>query len=67
MNGIMICKTRSGLSSINKTDTELVIWKRSFPSSFQDWINHTDAENLPDVRILVNPIELRPALEPLLD
>jgi len=67
MNGIRTCKTRAGLSSINKTDTELVIWKRSFPSSFQEWINHTDAENLPDVRILINPIELRPALEPLLD
>jgi hypothetical protein len=67
MNGIRICKTRAGLNSINKTGTELVIWKRSFSSSFQDWINDTDVENLPDVRILINPFELRPALEPLLE
>ena len=67
MNGVRICKTRASLSSINKTDTELVIWKRSFSSSFQDWINHTNADNLPDVRILINLTELRWALEPLLD
>jgi hypothetical protein len=67
MNGIRICKTRAGLDLINKMDIELVIWKRSFSSSFQDWINHTDAENLPDFRILINSNELRPALEPLLD
>ena len=67
MNGIKVCKTRAGLASIEEPDTELVIWQRSFPSSFQDWIDKTDAASLPDVRILVKPDELRRALEPLLD
>ena len=67
MNGIKVCKTRAGLASIEEPDTELVIWQRSFPSGFQDWIDKTDAASLPDVRILVKPDELRRALEPLLD
>lgn len=67
MNGIRTCKTRASLSSINKDDTELVIWRRSFSSGFKDWINNANANNLPDFRILINPSDLRRAIEPLLD
>jgi len=67
MNGVKICKTINGLSSINRADTELVIWKRSLAADLQDWIGHTDSDNLPNFRILVDPAELRQALEPLLD
>jgi hypothetical protein len=67
MNGIKVCSTRAGLASIKESNTELVIWERSLPFGLQDWINHTDAASLPDVRILVKPSELWSALEPLLD
>lgn len=67
MNGIRICKTRVGLDHIKETDMQLVIWQRSLPSGFQDWIDEADAECLPDIRILIKHNELQPALEPLLD
>ena len=65
--GIKTCKTIAGLASIKKPATELVIWQRSLPSHFQDWINQTDAANLPDGRILVKPKEFRRAIKSLLD
>ena len=64
---IKTCKTIAGLASIKKPATELVIWQRSLPSHFQDWIEEVDIANLPNIRILVTPKELRPALAPLLD
>ena len=65
--GIKSCKTISGLASIQKPATELVIWERSLPAHFQTWIDRLDATSLPDIRILVKPEELCPALTPLLD
>ncbi len=67
MNGIRVCRTRAGLASIREYDTELVIWPRSLPSSLQAWIDQTDPINLPDIRILVKPRELLPALNHSLD
>ena len=67
MNGVRECKTRANLNSINRADTELVIWKRYFSTEFKDWINNVRADNLPDFRILINPSELWRAIEPLLD
>jgi len=46
---------------------ELVIWQRSLPSCLRAWIDRTKVSNLPEIRILVKPDDLRPALEPLLD
>ena len=65
--GVRRCKTKAGLASIKESDTDLVIWQRSLPSSLQDWIGKTDTANLPDVRIIVKPGELQPTLKPLLD
>ncbi len=62
-----MCKTITGLASIKKSDIELVVWLRSLPPQFQDWIDQTDANNLPELRILVKPNKLQLALEPLLD
>ena len=67
MNGIKFCDTRAGLDSINAPDTELVIWQRSLAAGLQDWIDRTDAISLPDVRILIKPDEIRPALDRVLD
>ena len=67
MNGIRTCSTRDGLAAIGEPGTELVIWQRSLPSGLREWIDQADANSLPDLRILVQPGDLRPALEPLLD
>jgi len=67
MNGVGICETRDGLAAIHQAATELVIWQRSLPLDLRDWIDQTEASTLPDLRILVKPDDLRPALEPLLD
>lgn len=63
MDRVKICKTKANLDSIKKTDTELVILKRSLATDFQNWIDHTDSEYLPNFRILVNLSDLRQALE----
>ncbi len=65
--GIRTCETRDGLAAINEPATELVIWQRSLPLGFRYWINQADAASLPELRILVKPLDLRPAVEPLLD
>ena len=44
-----------------------MIWQRALPSSLRDWIGQIEASTLPEIRILVEPGDLRPALEPLLD
>jgi len=65
--GVRAVDTLDGLATINEPDTELVIWRRSLPACFRDWIDRLDAETLPHLRILVQPGDLRSALVPLLD
>ena len=65
--GVRTCEARDGLAAIKEPATQLVIWRRSLPSGFHDWIGRTKASKLPEIRLLVEPGELRPALEPLLD
>ena len=67
MNGIRTCKTRAGLGSIKKPDTELVIWQRSLSSDFQGWINQLDVDNVKDVCILVNLKECLRSIKALVD
>ena len=66
MNAIKTCNTGDGLAAINNPDTGLVIWQRALPSALQSWINDIEETQLPDLRILVKPHQLRHALEPLL-
>lgn len=66
-SSIETCETRDGLGAINDPVAELVIWQRRLPDCFRDWIDAVDVSTLPEVRILVDPSDLRPALEPLLD
>ncbi|MBH89693.1 MAG: hypothetical protein CMF71_05655 [Magnetovibrio sp.] len=63
MSGVKICKTIEGLNSINRTEMELVIWRRTISTSIKDWINCMDSKNLPNFRILVNLSDLTHALE----
>ena len=67
VNGVCSVQTRDGLAGINDSGTELVIWQRELPEGLHDWLERTDAANLPHFRIFVEPGDLRPALEPLLD
>ena len=62
-----IAKTIDGLSQIKRPYTDLVIWPRKFPSTFQSWIRYLSSSNLPQLRILVAPCDLRSALDPMLD
>ena len=66
-DGVVMCRSRDGLAGINDSGTELVIWRRELPAGLHDWLERTDAANLPHFRIFVEPGNLRPALEPLLD
>ena len=65
--GIRTCGSISGLAAIGAPSTELVIWKRALPSQLRDWLNQIPVPVLPDLRLLIKPNELRPALEPLLN
>lgn len=61
------CDARDGLAAIKEPATQLVIWRRALPSRLRDWIDRLEVSSLPEIRILIEPGELRPALEPLLD
>ena len=65
--GVRTCSYRDGLAAIREPDAQLVIWQRALPSCLRDWISETEASSLPEIRILVEPDDLRSALEPLLD
>jgi hypothetical protein len=64
---VAMCGSRDGLAAINEPGTELAIWRRALPADLREWIARTPAAALPEIRILVRPRDLRPALEPLLD
>jgi len=66
-DGIETCQTADGLARLNEDGTELVIWQRTLPDGFREWIEGVDASNLPHFRLLVAPDDLCRALEPLLD
>ncbi|MGF1605918.1 MAG: DUF1826 domain-containing protein [Rhodothalassiaceae bacterium] len=64
---IGLCDTADGLAAINDPGMDLVIWRRALPVCLQTWLDRLDAACLPDIRLLVEPCDLRPALEPDLD
>ena len=59
--------TLGGLEKINSPHIDLVIWSRTLPSHFQNWLEGLPASNLPQIRLLVAPSDLRSALDPMLD
>lgn len=60
------CEMMGGLSAINRSDVPMVIWRRSLPRGFSDWIDRLEPSALPNLHILVRPMDLRRALFPLL-
>lgn len=67
MHGVRTVQTRDGLATINEPGTELVIWQRSLLPSLGNWLDRLDVANLPHLRVLVQPGDLRAAVEPLMD
>lgn len=67
VSGIETCSTKEGLAAINVPGTELVIWQRALPSCLQTWLERMDPSRLPYLRVLVQPSDLRRAVEPHLD
>ena len=65
--GIGTCDAADGLAAISKPGMELVIWQRALPSCLTTWLERLDALRLPETRILVEPSDLRRAIEPHLD
>lgn len=65
--GVARCDASEGLAAINKPDMELVIWRRVLPLCLRNWLERLDASCLPDLRVLVRPVDLRRAVEPHLD
>jgi hypothetical protein len=65
--GIETCDVAEGLAAINKPEIELVIWRRALPLCLQTWLERLDASSLPEIRVLVQPSDLRRAVEPRLD
>ncbi len=65
--GIETCDAAEGLAAISNPGMELVIWRRALPLCLQTWLERLDASRLPDMRVLVQPSDLRRAVEPHLD
>ena len=65
--GIKTCVKIDGLDAIKQSGTELVIWQRTLPSSFKEWIKKLTPSSLPSLRIFVAPDNVLSALEPMLD
>lgn len=65
--GIETCDTVKGLAAINNSDTELVILQRALPLRLQSWLAQMDGFALPNIRVLIEPAELRAALDPHFD
>ncbi|MEM7172559.1 MAG: DUF1826 domain-containing protein [Pseudomonadota bacterium] len=62
--GIETCDVPEGLAAITRSDTELVIWRRSLPLDMRAWLEGLPASCIPDLRISVRPRDLRPAIRP---
>ncbi len=65
--GIALCEAIDGLAAIEKPDVDLVIWRRALPLCLKAWLEQLEPSDLPDLRVLVQPANLRQALELQLD
>ncbi len=52
-----------GLSAISEPDCSAVMWRRRPLPAFQEWIDHSDPDHLPQTRIVVRPERLRDAVD----
>ena len=60
-------ETRDGLARIVEPDVALVIWDRSLPLSVRDWLEGLESRQLPNLRVLIAPADIRRAIEPHMD
>ena len=58
---------RSSLSGFTTPVIELVIWKRSLPTGFEQWLDSLSGHQLPFGRVLVGEAEMRPAIKAILE
>jgi len=63
---IVQATSRHELSAIKSDDVQLVIWQRKLPDTLQTWLENLDEQVMPVLRVLLEPAELRPAMETLL-
>lgn len=63
---IRSCESADDLEAIASPEVELVVWRRELPGCLRDWLAELDAALLPDIRVLVRPQDLIPALDSLL-
>lgn len=59
--------TIGGLDQIKTPNTDLIIWHRTLPACFQNWIEGLPASRLPKLRVLVLPYDVKSAFDPMLD
>ena len=59
---VVTCASIDGLEEIKKLDVELAIWRRALPPQFQKWLEDLDPSQLPNLRMLVDPNDLRCAI-----
>ena len=64
---IKFSQTLRGLDQIKSPFIDLVIWHRTLPDHFLNWLECLPASNFPQIRILVAPCAVRSALDPMLD
>ena len=60
-------ETRNGLAGIVEPNVALVIWERSLPLAFREWLEELESQQLPNLRVLIAPADMRRAIEPHMD
>lgn len=66
-NGIHTTSKLEKLGAIKESSTELVIWERSLTPNFNSWLEQLDPSQLPNLRVLIEPADLRIMMELELD
>ena len=65
--GVATCGSVEGLAALCRPGTELVIWHRALALPLRHWVEQSKISVLPDLRVLLRPQDLQPALLSLLD
>ncbi|MEC7649050.1 MAG: DUF1826 domain-containing protein, partial [Pseudomonadota bacterium] len=66
-DAIRSVETCDGLAGIVEPDVALVIWERSLPLSLREWLEELASRQLPNLRVLIAPADIRRAIEPHMD
>ncbi len=66
-DGVYDCHSLRDLAAIKRPNVELALWSRNLPDDFKSWLDLISPSNLPDIRLLVRPEDLKKALTPYLE